>query len=123
MYMSITVSFFSSRRRNSRCAIVTRFQTCALPISRLGRLPTELDTAVDRLAPFIFGAGVDVGLVPVALLIPGRAADREAVRQAKVEHRLPGALVEAPVSRAELARDFAVARVGDRKSTRLNSSH
>src|SRR3546814_14637051 len=71
-----------------------------------------LDTAVDRLAPFIFGAGVDVGLVPVALLIPERAADREAVRQAKVENRLPGALVEAPVSRAELARDFAVARVG-----------
>src|SRR3546814_907067 len=81
-------------------------------LQRLGRLPAELDTAVDRLAPFIFGAGVDVGLVPVALLIPERAADREAVRQAKVEHRLPGALVEAPVSRAELARDFAVARVG-----------
>src|SRR3546814_6477313 len=76
-------------------------------------------TRTDTLFPyttlfrsFIFGAGVDVGLVPVALLIPERAADREAVRQAKVEQRLPGALVEAPVSRAELARDFAVARVG-----------
>src|SRR3546814_16821841 len=26
--------FFSSRRRHTSCALVTRFQTCALPISR-----------------------------------------------------------------------------------------
>src|SRR3546814_11273837 len=28
--------FFSSRRRHTRCALVTGVQTCALPISRLG---------------------------------------------------------------------------------------
>src|SRR3546814_2573640 len=30
--------FFSSRRRHTRCALVTGVQTCALPISRRGGL-------------------------------------------------------------------------------------
>src|SRR3546814_15108315 len=30
------VFFFSSRRRHTRCALVTGVQTCALPISKLG---------------------------------------------------------------------------------------
>src|SRR3546814_15865539 len=34
--MLIYVFFFSSRRRHTRCALVTGVQTCALPISRLG---------------------------------------------------------------------------------------
>src|SRR3546814_8330146 len=34
--------FFSSRRRHTRCAVVTGVQTCALPICAFGsRLPTE----------------------------------------------------------------------------------
>src|SRR3546814_20386962 len=31
-FVSITVFFFSSRRRHTRCALVTGVQTCALPI-------------------------------------------------------------------------------------------
>src|SRR3546814_2253037 len=31
----LSVFFFSSRRRHTRCALVTGVQTCALPISRL----------------------------------------------------------------------------------------
>src|SRR3546814_1283772 len=31
------VFFFSSRRRHTRCALVTGVQTCALPISRIWR--------------------------------------------------------------------------------------
>src|SRR3546814_1130389 len=31
------VFFFSSRRRHTRCALVTGVQTCALPICRIGR--------------------------------------------------------------------------------------
>src|SRR3546814_6505276 len=36
-YMSyvVLVFFFSSRRRHTRCALVTGVQTCALPISKL----------------------------------------------------------------------------------------
>src|SRR3546814_16475814 len=42
--------FFSSRRRHTRCALVTRVQTCALPISALllGERPRE-GVAVARL--------------------------------------------------------------------------
>src|SRR3546814_5869551 len=36
--------FFSSRRRHTRCALVTGVQTCALPICR--RQPTDRHTAV-----------------------------------------------------------------------------
>src|SRR3546814_18050418 len=32
--------FFSSRRRHTRCALVTGVQTCALPICRRGRGPS-----------------------------------------------------------------------------------
>src|SRR3546814_10275251 len=34
----LSVFFFSSRRRHTRCALVTGVQTCALPISASGRL-------------------------------------------------------------------------------------
>src|SRR3546814_7343091 len=34
MYLRIIVFFFSSRRRHTRCALVTGVQTCALPIYR-----------------------------------------------------------------------------------------
>src|SRR3546814_11275183 len=33
--------FFSSRRRHTRCALVTGVQTCALPIYQIGRRLTE----------------------------------------------------------------------------------
>src|SRR3546814_10331140 len=42
------VFFFSSRRRHTRCALVTGVQTCALPIywkSRTGSLTTEKSSA------------------------------------------------------------------------------
>src|SRR3546814_7734923 len=37
------VSCFSSRRRHTRCALVTGVQTCALPIYRQTRVPAEKD--------------------------------------------------------------------------------
>src|SRR3546814_4600043 len=41
MFLSVGV-FFSSRRRHTRCALVTGVQTCALPISRKFGAPTNL---------------------------------------------------------------------------------
>src|SRR3546814_4634154 len=38
----LCVFFFSSRRRHTRCALVTVVQTCALPILFLGTLRTNL---------------------------------------------------------------------------------
>src|SRR3546814_9644828 len=38
MYVCLSIFFFfSSRRRHTRCALVTGVQTCALPISDIGR--------------------------------------------------------------------------------------
>src|SRR3546814_9888190 len=37
--------FFSSRRRHTRCALVTGVQTCALPISVLKKLPARTQAA------------------------------------------------------------------------------
>src|SRR3546814_11926140 len=56
--------FFSSRRRHTRCALVTGVQTCALPISnadrrlRAGHLwvySNEVDTAATPLSGFAAG--------------------------------------------------------------------
>src|SRR3546814_6068157 len=45
---SFVVVFFSSRRRHTRCALVTGVQTCALPIS-LGITKTRLLWAIHTL--------------------------------------------------------------------------
>src|SRR3546814_3908922 len=44
--------FFSSRRRHTRCALVTGVQTCALPIFRFGAEErAEMETALDAAEP------------------------------------------------------------------------
>src|SRR3546814_77746 len=46
--------FFSSRRRHTRCALVTGVQTCALPISMLQhRRPRRRQTQADTAGVFI----------------------------------------------------------------------
>src|SRR3546814_8156778 len=44
-YVFIVVFFFSSRRRHTRCALVTGVQTCALPISTPSIAPAAMATA------------------------------------------------------------------------------
>src|SRR3546814_8007983 len=47
--MFVYIFFFSSRRRHTRCALVTGVQTCALPISRLiNELLPEVSTLLPR---------------------------------------------------------------------------
>src|SRR3546814_14103804 len=43
------VFFFSSRRRHTRCALVTGVQTCALPISSVGNFATAVEQATRRI--------------------------------------------------------------------------
>src|SRR3546814_15950286 len=60
MYFGKCIFFFSSRRRHTRCALVTGVQTCALPIfawrqlrdrwSAQGRAEPQL---LDRIRPFL----------------------------------------------------------------------
>src|SRR3546814_5902201 len=58
----VTLFFFSSRRRHTRCALVTGVQTCALPISHLHRMAAPLHVHHRRAAEVCGEArGVDGG--------------------------------------------------------------
>src|SRR3546814_8249196 len=52
MVLFLTVCFFSSRRRHTRCALVTGVQTCALPIwlGFIGMRQSKLDRRRSFLA-------------------------------------------------------------------------
>src|SRR3546814_7426029 len=97
--------FFSSRRRHTRCALVTGVQTCALPISAIipfdsphhARLRAKAERHAANIVSFGLNEGADV-----------RAVDWLPDGQG-------GSLVTAEVQEALLCLD--------RKSTRLNSSH
>src|SRR3546814_9202768 len=101
------IFFFSSRRRHTRCALVTGVQTCALPICLLAMILFEkfgqhqpLNRQRDRYAH----EGVELSLSTLADQVGACAA---ALRPLYL-------LIEAHV--------LAAKRL-DRKSTRLNSSH
>src|SRR3546814_19144693 len=82
VYMCIVLCcfFFSSRRRHTRCALVTGVQTCALPISALaldylspaGGTPSDEDKAREMIGT------LDAGKVDANSQI-GRASCRERV--------------------------------------------
>src|SRR3546814_9077293 len=87
--------FFSSRRRHTRCALVTGVQTCALPILRslryllptflliicvLGSIYTGLATPSESAAVGVFGAIIMAQLtggISVREVQIGRASCRE----------------------------------------------
>src|SRR3546814_8202009 len=88
--MQCIVFFFSSRRRHTRCALVTGVQTCALPICRCGHtsgFPPSRSTMntnaellkelrIDRKAappPSRRGLWIALAVVAVLLLIAGAA--------------------------------------------------
>src|SRR3546814_5037548 len=48
--MCVLLFFFSSRRRHTRCALVTGVQTCALPIYDVTAAGEKAGQAVERLA-------------------------------------------------------------------------
>src|SRR3546814_53616 len=71
--------FFSSRRRHTRCALVTGVQTCALPISSAReRSATRISTFVVR--PAVFGRSARAAALGKATgggaLLPGMRAKR-----------------------------------------------
>src|SRR3546814_1146489 len=68
MHISV-LFFFSSRRRHTRCALVTGVQTCALPISKthLMRYAIEQGYTLDE-----FDALFDQGIIEGRKLTAGR---------------------------------------------------
>src|SRR3546814_6531992 len=102
-YLSHLLCFFfvfSSRRRHTRCALVTGVQTCALPIS---------------LRP---------SLGPNSWSRPGPSCRPRSVCRRFVGSRFPGRFPAGFLGSFLLrCRLFRCRLFGDRKSTRLNSSH
>src|SRR3546814_6917379 len=72
--------FFSSRRRHTRCALVTGVQTCALPISLQKALPRlHLISCFSRVAPGTCPPGADDrGARFTVAAIPGELIERRA---------------------------------------------
>src|SRR3546814_9138849 len=98
------IFFFSSRRRHTRCVLVTGVQTCALPISS-GRASSSATAIQGSLAtsPFL-SSGID-----------GLLERRQTGAAIGIEEALVG------LADAQVGLDQGID--GDRKSTRLNSSH
>src|SRR3546814_8716587 len=106
--------FFSSRRRHTRCALVTGVQTCALPIliehatARVGTLNSPIVAL-----PLYALLDIDAGML--------RYPDRTALSQ-KFGIDPNARLVVSGVARDKKIERYWAAKE-DRKSTRLNSSH
>src|SRR3546814_2941254 len=121
--------FFSSRRRHTRCALVTGVQTCALPIS-----PVADDVAALRDAALKDDVAWDIveGLTTeIGPRLAGTEAEARARASAAAKLKALGfqnvriETYQMPVwvrgeERAEVVSPFPQP---DRKSTRLNSSH
>src|SRR3546814_7154499 len=98
--------FFSSRRRHTRCALVTGVQTCALPICE----PLKED-AIFRIASMTKPI---TSIAFMMLLEEGKVALSDPLTKFCPEFKDTGVFV---------AGGGNVPLLTDRKSTRLNSSH
>src|SRR3546814_4558119 len=73
-YYVVYSFFFSSRRRHTRCALVTGVQTCALPIS-LAKALLGGGISPWLLAGLLYlGSGIGLALITVLLRLVGRAS-------------------------------------------------
>src|SRR3546814_3256857 len=108
MFICVAFFFFPSRRRHTRCALVTGVQTCALPISPAGIAEARADVA--RRFPGLANAP----------LLGGRVCQYENSSNGDyLIDRFPGQERVWLVGGGS-GHGF---KNGDRKSTRLNSSH
>src|SRR3546814_3597904 len=114
--------FFSSRRRHTRCALVTGVQTCALPIFR-SLTGAGAQARVD-------GAEWTVGS-PASFQASGVNLNDIASRIAELQEQgitvvlaRRGAVLRGAIGLQDQPRAEAKSVIdADRKSTRLNSSH
>src|SRR3546814_6900956 len=129
---TVFMFFFSSRRRHTRCALVTGVQTCALPISSHPPTPADRDHCLrlimsvpnhpdhevmwrDRFGiPEVIGA---FGMTEVNMPLYGRMGESRPGTCGMPYSRYFEVEIRNPLT------DFPVDTGKDLKSTRLNSSH
>src|SRR3546814_5673668 len=105
--------FFASRRRHTRCALVTGVQTCALPICDMGPVADRVEIGW-RLARDCWGAGF--------------ASEAARGAAAWTFENLPDDEIRAITWRGNVRSRAVMERLGmryraERKSTRLKPSH
>src|SRR3546814_2466015 len=103
------IFFFSSRRRHTRCALVTGVQTCALPIYYLTLAFLGVENFPLTVAEIPYAEGLKV------------KDDRLSWKASVSWKPVPELTTYATVSTG--FRTSVVNARADRKSTRLNSSH
>src|SRR3546814_1807775 len=112
--------FFSSRRRHTRCALVTGVQTCALPI--LQGISRQTETLYRNTRRFAEGLPANN-----ALLWGSRGAGKSSLVKAvhaRVNDDRAKQNADAPrLALVEIHREDIPTLPRDRKSTRLNSRH
>src|SRR3546814_16463659 len=91
LYVQDTYFFFSSRRRHTRCALVTGVRTCALPI-----FPVDIDVASE----FRYREPVlEEGGLALFISQSGETADTlAALRHCKQAGQIIGVVVNVPTS-------------------------
>src|SRR3546814_4741488 len=83
---SCLLFFFSSRRRHTRCALVTGVQTCALPISAFGIMPAM---PTQPTQPTLFESDPQSPATPAAAPeTPGSVPDDDAPADRSEERRV-----------------------------------
>src|SRR3546814_9373039 len=131
--VSFSIFFFSSRRRHTRCALVTGVQTCALPISGTLKSEDEVAAFADRVMQAVSRGDLDAAYRALKnySVLPGDDVDRglQASRQQRAAplfaQRFGATVGSEFIGRKKLGQSMLrltyIER--DRKSTRLNSSH
>src|SRR3546814_3832034 len=111
--------FFSSRRRHTRCALVTGVQTCALPICFSRRWVIFSGVSIWSISTALCGTAQNFWHLLTARV--GVGAGEAALSPAATS------MLTDLFPRERLTLAIAVfsigSTIGDRKSTRLNSSH
>src|SRR3546814_8777189 len=116
MFDFFCIFFFSSRRRHTRCALVTGVQTCALPIYINDEFTASLVISRCHISPaggLRWKVRFDSGLRPSITIVARMQEDNAAIHD---YYLLPWLDVGATPN-------LRLAPEKDRKSTRLNSSH
>src|SRR3546814_11325785 len=113
--------FFSSRRRHTRCALVTGVQTCALPISQQAAVATiewKMVTSWPKNFP-----GVGVGAERFATLVDAMSGGRLKVKIYAAGELVPALEVFDAVSRgtAELGHSAAYSWKGNVPAAQFRS--
>src|SRR3546814_4933110 len=119
--------FFSSRRRHTRCALVTGVQTCALPIWEYYKALRGLLAAEAPPASIDFVAerkGIFADVLQETLLAAYRRGGNPGVGQVHfLSSNGVGGIHATAAGAFRLPGDPRRPWLVDRKSTRLNSSH